>query len=207
MSDSSRLTISTDAGVHRLRPALTLRLVVGEARQDWHAGVRDGAGCPAALPRPGRDCRSRDDRWRLPAAPADTTRAVRDGQRRTRCRCRPACGRGVRTARAARFRSVRNCRHGRPLAAFQRRGQRGDALLEHGEGIAVVVGAGKLVDLGRQRLHVVGQAAPARRWRRHWRRSSEAPRSRLRAGAPSTGSSLVRRIRSSLAPRLRIASS
>ena len=40
---------------------------------------------------------------------------------------------------------------------FQRRGQRGDALLEHGEGIAVAVDAGKLVDLGRQRVHVVGK--------------------------------------------------
>ena len=73
----------------------------------------------------------------------------------------------------------------RPLAAFQRRGQRGNALLEHREGIAVAVGAGELVDLGRQRVHVLGQAAPARRWRRRWRRSSEAPRSRLRADAPS----------------------
>jgi len=45
----------------------------------------------------------------------------------------------------------------RPLAAFQRRGQRRDALLEHREGIAVVVGAAELVDLGRQGVDVVGQ--------------------------------------------------
>ena len=45
----------------------------------------------------------------------------------------------------------------RPLAALQRRGQGGDALLQHGEGIAVVAGAGKLVDLGRERVHVVAE--------------------------------------------------
>ena len=32
----------------------------------------------------------------------------------------------------------------------------------------------KLVDLGRQRVHVVGQAAPARRWRRRWRRCARS---------------------------------
>ncbi len=46
---------------------------------------------------------------------------------------------------------------GRRLPAFQRRGQGGNALLENGKGIAVLVGTGKLVDLGRQHLHVVGQ--------------------------------------------------
>ena len=50
---------------------------------------------------------------------------------------------------------ILRCR--RPLAAFQRRGQRGDALFEHGEGIAVVTGPGELVDLGRQHVHVVGK--------------------------------------------------
>ena len=46
---------------------------------------------------------------------------------------------------------------GRAFAAFQRRGQRGDALFEDREGIAVVAGAGKLIDLGRQGLHVVAE--------------------------------------------------
>ena len=45
----------------------------------------------------------------------------------------------------------------RCLPAFQRRGQRGQSLLEHAEGIAVAVKAGKLVDLGRQRVHVLGE--------------------------------------------------
>ena len=46
---------------------------------------------------------------------------------------------------------------GRRLPCFQRRGQRGQALLEHAEGIAVAVNAGKLIDLGRQRVHVFGE--------------------------------------------------
>ncbi len=40
---------------------------------------------------------------------------------------------------------------------FQRRGQRGQALLELVPGVAVAVEAGKLIDLGRQRVHVVGE--------------------------------------------------
>ena len=43
------------------------------------------------------------------------------------------------------------------LAAFQRRSQSGDALFEHGEGIAAGLGAGKLVDLGRERVDVVAE--------------------------------------------------
>ena len=43
------------------------------------------------------------------------------------------------------------------FAAFQRRGQRGQPLLENGKGIALAVGAGELVDLGRQRMHVFGK--------------------------------------------------
>ena len=38
----------------------------------------------------------------------------------------------------------------RPLAAFQRRSQRGDARFENREGIAVVAVSGELIDLGRQ---------------------------------------------------------
>ena len=117
---------------------------------------------------------------RSPAVPADRTRAVRDGRRRRRCRCRPACGRCGRTTPAARSRDIRNCRRGRPLAVFQRRGQRGDALFERAKNRRAFA-ARELVDLRRQRVHVVGQAAPARRWRRHWRRWREARRSRLRA--------------------------
>ncbi len=46
----------------------------------------------------------------------------------------------------------------RPLARFQRGGERGDALLQHGEAVAVTSSAGDLVDLGRQQLHVLGEA-------------------------------------------------
>ena len=72
----------------------------------------------------------------------------------------------------------------RPLAAFQRRGQRGDALLQHRKGIAV---AARARDSGRPWTTTAARrrkAAPARRWRRRWRRWRAAPRSRLRAAAP-----------------------
>ena len=55
------------------------------------------------------------------------------------------------------FEKFRIVARGRRLPCFQRRGQRGQALLEHAEGIAVAVEAGKLIDLGRQRVHVVGE--------------------------------------------------
>ena len=55
------------------------------------------------------------------------------------------------------FEIFRIVARGRRLPCFQRRGQRGQALLEHAEGIAVAVKAGKLIDLGRQRVHVVGE--------------------------------------------------
>ena len=84
------------------------------ARQRPRAGLRDGAECPAARPRPVRDCR-RGDRRRSPAVRANRTRAVRDGRTRRRCRCRPACGRGGRTMPAARLRVARSFR--RPPAA------------------------------------------------------------------------------------------
>ncbi len=45
----------------------------------------------------------------------------------------------------------------RRLTTFQRRGQRGDALLEDRERIALDFGAGKLIDLGRQCLQVVAE--------------------------------------------------
>ena len=45
----------------------------------------------------------------------------------------------------------------RLLTAFQRRGQRGDALLEDRERIASAFGTGKLIDLGRQCLQVVAE--------------------------------------------------
>ena len=45
----------------------------------------------------------------------------------------------------------------RPLAVFQRRGQRRDALFEDREGIVAGLGAGKLVDLGGQHAYVVGE--------------------------------------------------
>ena len=45
----------------------------------------------------------------------------------------------------------------RPLARFQRGGERGDALLQHGKAVAAVRGAIDLVDLGRQQLHVLGE--------------------------------------------------
>ncbi len=46
----------------------------------------------------------------------------------------------------------------RPLAAFQGRGQRGDALFQDRKGIVVALGAGELIDLGRQRADVVAEA-------------------------------------------------
>ena len=95
----------------------------------------------------------------------------------------------------------------RPLAVFQRRRQRGDPLFEHRERIAVA--------------HRNGRAD--RPWRTAmWTSSLSRPSASLEATletmarsaamAPSScwmvaGSSLARRIRSSLAPRLRIASS
>ncbi len=45
----------------------------------------------------------------------------------------------------------------RPLAVFQRRGQRRDALFEDRERIAVALGAGKLIDLGRQHAQIVAE--------------------------------------------------
>ena len=45
----------------------------------------------------------------------------------------------------------------RRRAAFQRVRQCGDAVLQHGKGIVVVAGMDQLVDLGRQRVDVVGQ--------------------------------------------------
>ncbi len=42
-------------------------------------------------------------------------------------------------------------------SAFQRIRQRGDAALQRGKGIVVVTGMDQPVDLGRQRVHVVGQ--------------------------------------------------
>ena len=196
-----------NAGVHRRGGAVGLRLLSASAArlaccrfemvQDVLQPVLDAAEIAGA--RIGRASRS---------APADTRPAVRDGQRPTHCRCRPACGRCVRTGCASRLRRCSELlARGRPLAAFDRRGQRGDALFQHWRRSLVAGGARQLVDLGRQQHARLRKAAPARRWRRRWRRSSEAPRSRLRADAPSTGSSLARRIRSSLAPRLRIASS
>ena len=62
---------------------------------------------------------------------------------------------GERAQRAfERFRIVVNDRR---RAAFQRVRQRGDALLQRGKGIVAVAGMDQLVDLGRQRVHVVGQ--------------------------------------------------
>ena len=55
------------------------------------------------------------------------------------------------------FEKFRVVARGRRLPALQRRAQRGDALLEHGKGIAVAAGTRQLVDLGRQRVHVVGK--------------------------------------------------
>ena len=129
----------------------------------------------------------RAGRWRLRAVPADTTRAVRDGQTPRRCRCRPACGRGVRTARAARLRSVPNCRsppaaRGFPASRSARRcavreWRRNRCCRRRGT-------AGRPWTTACARLR---KAAPAHRWRRRWRRSSAAPRSRLRAGERSRG--------------------
>ena len=113
--------------------------------------------CSPSSTRPRSIDGAADGRRRLPGAPADRTRAVRDGQRPTHCRCRPGCGRAAPTASAARFREIPSCRSRPAAAGFQRRGQRGEALLEHGKGIAVAVERGQLVDLGRQRVHVVGK--------------------------------------------------
>ncbi len=44
-----------------------------------------------------------------------------------------------------------------PLAAFEQQCQRRDALFEEREGITVLSGAGQLVDLGRQQVHVLGE--------------------------------------------------
>ena len=165
------------------RPAL--RGCSRPARRSSHAGFRDGAECPAARPRPGRDCR-RGDRPRLPAVRADRTRAVRDGRRRRRCRCRPACGRCGRTAPAARLRAVRSFRRrpaarGFPASRSARRcavrGSANESLLLCRRGQA----GRPWTTAGARRR----RAAPARRWRRHWRRWREAPRWRLRAAAPS----------------------
>ena len=95
----------------------------------------------------------------------------------------------------------------RPLAAFQRRGQRGDALFEDRERIAVAFGAGQA---GRPWTTAVRTSSLSRA-----SASLEATletMERSAAMAPSSwwtveGSSLARKIRSSLAPRLRIASS
>ena len=90
-----------DVGVHRLRRA-SCGCCCRRSRPDWRAAAREGAGCPAARPRRGRDCRHRDPARRSPAVPEDTSRAVRDGRMPMRCRCRPGCGRAVRTGCAAR---------------------------------------------------------------------------------------------------------
>ncbi len=50
---------------------------------------------------------------------------------------------------------------GRPIAAFQRRRQCGDALFEDRERIAMAFEAAKLVDLGRQQAHVVAEPRQA----------------------------------------------
>ena len=116
-------------------------------------------------------------RWRRMSCNPSSTRprwpepdpeevSIRSSRYDTRCsrwakaeafRNRPACGRCVPTTRASHFRAfgIVACRG--PFAAFQRRGQRGNALLEDREGIAVTFGAGELIDLGRERVDVLGQ--------------------------------------------------
>ena len=84
------------------------------------------------------------------------------------------------------FEKFRVVARGRRLPVLQRRAQRGDALLEHGKGIAV---AARNATAGRPWSTACArrrQAAPARRWRRRWKRCREVRRSRLRAAAPST---------------------
>ena len=127
------------------------------------------------------------DRWRLRAAPADTTRAVRDGQTPMRCRCRPACGRAGRTARAARLRSVRNyrCTTGRSRlssvevsAAMRCSSTAKESLL--------LAGTGELIDLGRQHVHVVGKPRQRVVGGDIGDDGAQAQRSRLRAAERST---------------------
>ena len=183
MSDNSRLTISSKAGIGCGSGAAALRVLVGQRGKRSRAGLRGDAGCPAARPRPARDRRSR---WSLEAS-------SRSSRYDTRCSrwakaaalSLPTGMRSMRSdsARSAPSRCSVLVGRRRPFAAFQRRGQRRDALFEHRKGIAVVVGAAELVDLGRQQCGRRRTAGPARRWRRHWRRWREAPRWRLRAAA------------------------
>jgi hypothetical protein len=63
----------------------------------------------------------------------------------------------VRQAAQSAFDAFGIVRNHRPLAAFHRRGQFGDALLEADEGIIVAGCPGELVDLGREQMHVLGQ--------------------------------------------------
>ena len=139
---------------------------------------------------------------------------------------------GMRSRRSDRARSVpSSCSvfsagH-RPFAAFQRRGQRGDALFEHRERIAVAFGAGELIDLGRQRVQVVAEpgqrvvggdvgddgakcgdgafellhGARDRRWcagsDRAWRRDCGSPRRSRPIARPASASAALRGFRSS----------
>ena len=172
-----------DVGVHRLRRAVAAA-VCRRSRPNWRAAARDGAECPAARPRRGRDCRRRDCSSSR-AVPKDTTRAVRDGRTPTRCRCRPGCGRGARTGCAARPRSIPNCRRLPAARAFRSTRSARQCAVRDWQAIPGCRSRGT-IDRPWPTAHArLRKAATARRWRQRWRRSNEAPRSRLRAGARS----------------------
>ena len=189
MSDNSRLTTSTRSAVDRLRrrranvaAAVGERDQVGvlafEMAQDVLQPVLDpaeiaGAGIGGGLQAARADTTTRCSRWANADALSLPTcmRSMRSDSARMRAfemfgvvACRRAA-RGFPASSSARQCAARALANASPWLPS---------------------GAGQLIDLGRQRMHVFGQAAPARRWRRRWRRSSEAPRSRLRADEPWT---------------------
>ena len=215
-----------DAGVHR-RGAAALRLLSASATRlaCWRSRWRR------------MSCRPSSTRPRSPAARRSRSPEASSRSSRYETRCSrwakadaSSLPTGMRSSRSDSARSAPSrCSEcslgGRPLAVFQRRGQRGDALLQHGKGIAVAVGARELVDLGRQRVHVVGQPRQRvvggdvgddgaqrgdrafellhrrrdRRWRagsgRAWRRDCGSPRRSRRAVRPASASAAPRGFR------------
>ena len=171
------------------------------------AAAPGGAGCRAARPRRGSNCRRADRRWPR-SAPADRRPAARDA-RRSKRESLPTCMRSKRSdsARIALSRCSVLSAGLRPLARFQRGGERRDALLQHRKAVA----AGRTERVTWSTLDDSSCTSSESRASASLEATLETmPRSA--EIAPSSwrtveGSSLARRIRSSLAPRLRIASS
>ena len=178
----------------------------GSAPRNWHAGLRDGAGCPASRPRRGRDGR-RGDRWTPRGVRADRTRAARDGRRRRRCRWRRASDRCGRTAPAARLPAVRSFRRpaGRSrLSSDEARVAMRCSSTAKESRLSPVRASWSTLDESVCTSSLSRASASVEATLETMERSAAMA---LSSWWTVEGSSLARRMVSSLAPRLRIASS